>query len=315
LTRVARAFSRRCLRTAERPDAQAALPDVLKWIGVCDMGVGDWELAHERLKRSADLAARFGNRRSWEESMTGLGYLHVFRGEFQQSLDTFGALIRSARAREDRETLSWGLNGLAFNLVPMGRDREAFDAVQDAGAFAHDRVAPPNQAGSMAVLWLRQGQLALARQQADASAAFILGSRVSSFGMLPAYANVTDAYLGLCEAETGSRTELLGDSLRACRAFRAFARVFPIGSPGALIRQGRYDWLVGHRWRARHRWRQALRVARRLRMPYEEGVALYELGRHARGDARREALARAVEILDRLGAGHYVRRAREEMDR
>ena len=82
----------------------------------------------------------------------------------------------------------------------MGRDDEAFDAVQDARAFAHDRVAPPHQAGSIAVLWLRRGEMARAREQADVGAALILGSRVSSFGMLPAYANVTDAYLGLCEA-------------------------------------------------------------------------------------------------------------------
>ena len=44
-------------------------------------------------------------------------------------------------------------------------------------------------------------------------------------------------------------------------------------------------------------------------MPYEEGQAHYELGRHASGETRRHHLARAIALFARLGADHDLRQA------
>ena len=85
---------------------------------------------------------------------------------------------------------------------------------------------------------------------------------------------------------------------------RSFARVFPIGQPYLAYYEGRVAWLRGHPREARRAWRVALTAARRLTMPYEQGLIHYELGRHrAPGDPARAAhLSRAAALFHRLGA-------------
>jgi hypothetical protein len=45
-------------------------------------------------------------------------------------------------------------------------------------------------------------------------------------------------------------------------------------------------------------------------MPYELGLALYELGRQSAGPARRGYLERAAHIFAKLGAAYDLARAR-----
>jgi hypothetical protein len=53
-------------------------------------------------------------------------------------------------------------------------------------------------------------------------------------------------------------------------------------------------------------WNKSLNTAERLAMPYEQGRAHYELGRHLPPGhpARREHLTQACEIFTGIGASH-----------
>ena len=63
---------------------------------------------------------------------------------------------------------------------------------------------------------------------------------------------------------------------------------------------------------AQRAWRKSLALARQMAMPYEEGRAQYEIGRHAQGEERRLSLTRAAEIFKPLGAAYDLERARPE---
>src|SRR5207253_3011809 len=106
--------------------------------------------------------------------------------------------------------------------------------------------------------------------------------------------------LGLWEA---GEADVEGPARRACAALWRFAGVFPIGRPRAWLRQGLAHWLAGRPRRAVRAWDRACQEARRLGMPYEEGLAEFEAGRHLPpDDPRRPAhLARAREVFARLG--------------
>jgi hypothetical protein len=101
----------------------------------------------------------------------------------------------------------------------------------------------------------------------------------------------------------------------SCRALHNFARAFPIGLPRAWIFQGLYDWHVGQTGKAQKAWQKGLAQAERLEMPYEEGLAHYEIGRHLPFDdpAQEKHLTRACEIFVRLDARHDLKRARESL--
>ena len=57
-------------------------------------------------------------------------------------------------------------------------------------------------------------------------------------------------------------------------------------------------------------WHKSLAVAQRLAMPYEQGLAHYEIGRHLQpADPRRPVhLAQAQVIFGQLEARHYLAR-------
>jgi len=49
-----------------------------------------------------------------------------------------------------------------------------------------------------------------------------------------------------------------------------------------------------------------------MAMPYEEGLAQYEMGRRAEGEERHLHLTSAMEIFKQLGAAYDLERARVE---
>mgnify|MGYP003291721007 CR=1 FL=1 len=112
--------------------------------------------------------------------------------------------------------------------------------------------------------------------------------------------------------------EPVGDDLRArarraCWVTRRYARLYPVGQPRAQLWNGLYAWLQGKRGVARRAWSKSLAYAQRLVMPYEEGLAHYEIGRHLdpSDPARREHLTRACEIFTNLNAAFDLERAQK----
>ncbi|HMA36332.1 MAG TPA: hypothetical protein VKY74_17880, partial [Chloroflexia bacterium] len=94
----------------------------------------------------------------------------------------------------------------------------------------------------------------------------------------------------------------------AGRMLRQFARQFPVGEPRAQLCAGGLAWLDGRPGAARAAWRRSLAAARRRAMPYDQALAHYELGRHARGPAWRRHLTRARTLFASLGAAYDVAR-------
>jgi hypothetical protein len=173
--------------------------------------------------------------------------------------------------------------------------------------------------GTNAVLCLRLGQLDRARQAADITSRLLSKTSIPYFTLLESYAAVADVYLALWEAEilqasntmqARGHSEMHPLARQACKALHRFARTYPIGRPHAWLCQGLHDWLDGKHSRALRVWRKSIAHAERLAMPYEEGLAQYELGRHATGSERQLHLTRAIEIFERLDTRFDLQQAR-----
>ena len=168
--------------------------------------------------------------------------------------------------------------------------------------------------GLRAAAHLRQGAHDRALQAAAQTMDLAAKSMPSSYGVLSGYANPAEVYLTLWEAGH-PQPDLDKLARKACKLARGFARVFPIGRPRALLWGGLYEWLTGNTARAHKAWQESLVAARSLEMPYDEGLAHYEIGRHAEiGDpARDEHLTRACEDFERLDAAYDLARAQEAL--
>ena len=130
------------------------------------------------------------------------------------------------------------------------------------------------------------------------------------------YSSVAEVYLALWEASDGgspAEREVLARSARqACKDMQRFAKVFLFGRPRAYLWQGWYHWLCGKARKACKAWQVAIVEAERLEMPYERGLAHYQIGRHldAGDPTRREHLTRAAEIFASLETAYDLARVR-----
>lgn len=100
---------------------------------------------------------------------------------------------------------------------------------------------------------------------------------------------------------------------QACKKLRGFARVFPFGQPRSWLFQGEYAWLADKPGKAHKAWAKSLAYAEELNMPYEQGLAHYEIGRHLLDDnrGREDHLEQAGEIFAHLDAGWDLERVQK----
>jgi hypothetical protein len=169
---------------------------------------------------------------------------------------------------------------------------------------------------------LRKGEAALALQAAELAtgriSAELLPNTLYSF---EGYVGPPLVYLSLWEGQVNGRHEMAKEescrelARRACKNLRRFAWVFPFAQPRSWLFQGLYAWLAGKPVKARKAWRKSLAHAEKLAMPYERGLAHYEIGRHlaATDPGREEHLKRAIEFFSQLETAWDLERARENL--
>jgi hypothetical protein len=152
---------------------------------------------------------------------------------------------------------------------------------------------------------LRRQEEQQARLAAQRAASLIAQSRPAAAYLLEGYAGVAEVYLDLWVAgdPTAARP-----ARQARAALRRFARTFPTARPRAWLFEGLAAHHVGHQRRALAAWHKSLKTAERLAMPYEQGRAHYELGRHLPPGhpARQAHLSRACEIFADIGASYEL---------
>jgi len=312
----ARSYAQRALTVARELDDQALLGYVLARTSVYSIGIGAWADVQERVEQALAIQERMGDWRRWGESVVLLGRAEALQGQFVGSERRFTDLYAAARRRGDGQQQIWGLIGQALNLIRQGAADRALELLAQVKPLLEtsgaNRVSEITWQGWLAVASLDQGQSANAHQSADAVARLIIRSRPTVFATLDAYAAIAEVYLALWEASgTGNtRVELAVAAKQSCKALHGYARTFPIGQPRAWLAHGLYQWLSGKTSSAHRSWLRSLAAARQLAMPYDAGLAHFEIGRHfAPHDPRRQDhLAQAQALFAELSAGYDLGR-------
>lgn len=323
LRSLAEAYSRRAQAVAQEAQHHPALAWVLELTGVYAIGVGQWAKAGDTLRQGALVAQQLEDRRRWEECTTALGDNSFFQGKFAESLKMWPDVLASARRRGDTQAQSWGLAGQLRSLLALGDERteQALTTLQTLESVVRDDIGSTdkiNSYGVIALLYRRLGRPDLAQAAAEAGVKWIGRSSPTGYGIIHGYNNIAEVCLALWEKEEGLGAEgresgsqnLKSTAWQVCQALRQYARAFPSGRPRAWLWQGLYEWLAGRPGRAYAAWRKSLAVAERLVMPYEQALALYEIGRHlpAADPNRCTHLTRAAEIFHQLNAKYNLDR-------
>lgn len=314
---LSNSYARRATRTAQQVGQLANLVWILQATGVTHLGRGEWPEARTALERASKLAARLGDHRHWAESQSLLAWLTSYQGNFNNAERICANIYTRAQRYGDVQAQTWGLIGQVENMLPQGQNERAMTLLSEAEAllaenFDRARAEEIWAYALLALVALRCDQRPLARHSI-ATAAQLMGQvPPTAIYALAGYAGVAEVYLTLWEMRSyqsyAEQQELVQAARRACLALNSFGRAFPVVCPRARLWQGLYAWLGGQPQRAHKLWQQSLAAANMLAMPYEQGRAHYEIGRHATGATRRTHLTQAVAIFDRLGASYDLER-------
>jgi tetratricopeptide (TPR) repeat protein len=295
--------------TVPKADKLSTKAYVLEVIGVSNMGVGRWAEAVNALEQSAELLGRLELRRWGDEARLLLALIAYHRGQFVYSTQRFGEALASARHRNDALAQFWALLGLAECALRLGgiHASNMMFFLEDAKRLPEKylgRAEMIRRKGVLALLYLHQGNEEQARQEAHQAARMIKESNFWMLWSIEGYAAPAEVFLTLwekCTSPTEAKT-LAQLAHEGCKAIHEFARILTPGQPRAWLYQGLLHWLKGEKSRASQCWYKSLAAAEQLMMPYEEGRAHYEIGRHLpAGDPDgQQHLARAEEIFTQL---------------
>ncbi len=327
LHRLAEGSYRRAVEIARELNDPAVLAWLRFAVSILSVGFHPWTKLQAALEEAVALFNQLGNKRSGGDSLVTLSYVFYFQGQFKKGAKTAADLYQLGLESDNLEHQAWGLTDQARSLVRLGQTDQAVALLEQVSpllaTIEQSRIADIQTYGLQAIVCLRQGQIEAARQAAETTAHLLGQSPPIAYSLFEGYASVPEVYLTLWEeaitnpANNPQSTihNLKSNAGHACQALHKYAAQFPIGQPRAWLYQGWFSWLSGRQNRARKQWRKSLTHAQKLAMPYEEGLAHYEIGRHLSPDdtatltARQEHLTRAIEIFERLEAVYDLERA------
>ena len=331
LLRLADHYGRLAHETAQTIDHLSTKAYVLEVNGLYNLGICRWAETETALKQAAALFDQLELRRFWAECSALLGKAAYYRGNFKQARQYHLEVMASAQYRGDIEALHWALLGQIECALRLGQPKveQLFAYIDRASALPVDQLDQTELIrfyGLLALAHLAKGDRPAAWQAAEAGLRLIAVADLVGPWAIEGYAGVAETFLTLWETGAAldspaniSQTaghDLKSSAQQACRALHKFARVFPLGQARAWLYQGWYEWLANRPAKAWAAWQKSLVAAERLKMPYDQGRAYYQLGRHrwpeksgADGRQRQDHLRRACEIFSELEAACDLARA------
>jgi tetratricopeptide (TPR) repeat protein len=314
LPRIAEGYVRRALAALDGVDDLTTHEIVGIVAGFYHIGAGHWDEARQQLTTVRRIARRLGDRRRLEDAIVNLAEIEYLTGQFAAAAGLANELTSLARARGDRRFEAEGLAVAAYCAWQRGDSDAALQALARLRDVAGETTGLHGELrikyhGMLALMHLGWNEEALAIAASEEAMQLTEGRRATYFATYLGYVGPATVYVELWEKSHGTR-DLSERVTVALDRLARFNQVFPIGRPRQATLRGTRSWLMGRRDEALHAWRRGLKLAAELAMPFEEGLAHLELGRHLDGqDAdRARHLGAARDIFTRLEAGEALRR-------
>ncbi|EPX64399.1 hypothetical protein D187_005533 [Cystobacter fuscus DSM 2262] len=268
-------LSARLTNVQERAHVQRAIAAYL-------LSTGQFARAEVALELCLSDFRQLGDMRLAEEEMFEIFNLSFLQGRLDPALALAHELLALARRREDRQTENWARVALSRMLLKFGREREVLELLK-GHETPQDILGGIPLLAVLALARLRVGRLAEARAAAEQGVA-LLSQRSSNAINAEAYTNIVTVLTTLwtqAREDAPERAHFERLTKRVCDRVSKVGHVFQLAAPAAWLCQGKYQLARSRRRAARKAFEKALRIARKLGMPFEQMEAhdaLYLLG-------------------------------------
>ncbi len=321
---VVDAWRERALSIASREGGLDTLIYVLIRGCICGIGRARWREAEAWAEQGRALASTARDLRQFEQSCLMLTNALYHQGGFLRGVELSHEIEHSARGRNAAQSLYWGPMMRGRSFVRLGRTAEAIRELErilpwyEAHAYAGEKTM---LYGALALALIHGGERERALELAAKSLTLMRSMKPVNALMSVGIGMIAEVYLAEWERALAGPSAMARELERAaavsCKTLRAFARLFPVVEPFSLLCDGQQAFLSGRREAALRAWQRSAERAVELAMPYEEGRARLELGRHLASEApaRQALLLRARDIFQRLEAAVDLARTESELAR
>lgn len=296
-------LARRTPSQPAHPTLQTALELMLATRAV---GEGKWEEVRGIADKAIALLDRAGDYRQRGTMLNILGFAMYYQGQYYASLKSYRKIAELGRASGSIEFQAWGWNGVTLNYLRQGYWSEAQRSLAEA-----ERLEPSIPGSNLtsivthamfAQLMLVQGKPNQALTHVQYIEQLLSRAPYQFYFALDALGIRVEVYRHLARSGDVSFRQKAGAALLE---LKTFARAYPIGCPLALREQAALLLLDGKTTQARAAYLQSLEESRRLRMPFDEALAYWALGRFPTPDqAEYQQAARAH--FQQIGALAYL---------
>jgi eukaryotic-like serine/threonine-protein kinase len=314
LDKAALYYVSRAREVAQAARDRAAETWALINIALVHIQAGRWRQAREADEAARALATEIGFKRRWVEATIQLSSACYLAGEFDEAARLNNELA-TALDSNDRQARVWCATRKA-ELALVANEAEGALAVALEGVQECQGLGRPEwiyALGALALVYLRLGDSAKARQAADSCAEWIGKDTPIAYYNIEAYAWVAEVYFALLQERGGQQDEvnLRSAAVNAVRQVRAIGRTMPAAGPRAQLWRGFEALrLRGNKTDAEKHFRRSVAAAQRLTMPYDEAVALTSMVENLPLSAVELQTARetAAKLFSGLGAKHDLAR-------
>lgn len=304
------------------------LINLLQSTGVYYTGVQQWQNAEMNLKKGIDLAKLVGNSRRYEEGTIFLSVSLFLQGKIKEAQALTQEAVASAKRRGDAQTQVLAFTAQARNMLALGQSQKARDAlaiiedlVSKTEGYKLDIASETNFHSLMALYYLAQKDFELAFHTADTIVKLLDQAEPTCFFTFPAFMTVPEVFCLVLQEhqKLGSTfkfrgrenpTTVMAKINVSLQHLSRFAKIFTFAEPRLALWQGAVEQLSGSKNdKAYNTWKKSLGIAQKYGMLYDQGVALYRIGKLVDVKDKREvteekvaAYDAAIDIFSRIGA-------------
>jgi tetratricopeptide (TPR) repeat protein len=308
LRRVGRYYCARALRVASEMGNLPVIARAHLLAAVFGYGMGDWEFTERCAGHALGLYRQLGDRSRWHAPLTILAFSSILRGDLptaEKLLSDLEAMISSESTHQAR---AW--HAAAIVLFNLMRNRTELDQLRRLNELTQVRLVRADRLLCLGILssaFLQRQEAKEAFDAAERGLAVLREVDVVWGSYVYGVVGITEVLLARWAEEKGRRdvgSDARSQALLACRHAARATRMSPVCRPQALLLQGRAALLSDRPVKAQRLWSDAAQAAKKLQMPRELGLALYEIGRtKSRDDPERSSnLVRAADIFEGVGA-------------
>jgi tetratricopeptide (TPR) repeat protein len=315
--RIAEHYARHADQISSYVEDTSAIIWMHEMNGLYSGGRADWETAASHLRQAILLAEQIGEWSQLEDATAILAEVYYLQGQWDLASAFTHKHLEVVRSQNAVQGIGGALGRQSHLALYLGQFELALSQAQE-GLSILEQIGDQSQLirvlGVLTQVYIRIGNIEAAQQITDRILSIITQSSPTSFYMLETYAGLAEYYLLQSEIQS-YRPQI--ETQKALKYLHQFARIFDVGKPRAATFQGWYHWLEGNPDNAEKAGLKGIAEAQRLKMPYEEGLAHYHLGRFlsAADPHRNEYLHQAVAIFERLGAKGDLEGARTALDK